>query len=531
MKKIILTILLWSLLPSGRTVFALENKDLRGLYIRSIEQVLRLEPDEVDLATAVLIISEQWSDNVYGRRYVHKLDDMAEEIKRRIRAKNSRSMHSAISIINKYLFDEMGFESVKEADDPEDLFLHSVIDRKQGYCLSLSALYLAIGERLGLPLYGVVVPGHFFVRYDDGKVRFNIETTSNGDYADDDHYINKFNVPIQDEDGIYMRNLNKMQTLGCFFNNLGNAYTDVGDEESAFRSLQNAVQINPTLSESRANLGNLYLKMERMDDAIYEYRAAIGINPSDAKSHNNIANAYSRLDWLDEAISEYELAIYLDPNFASAYKNLARAYIKKEMYIMAEYQLTQAEELAPKDGDVHVQFGRLYLETGDCHKAIISFKRAIRYDSQSSDAYFGLGTCYHDMGNAEEEIYYIKKGLSVQPDVPAAVGNLGNAYFSLEQFDKAIEQYHKAINLNPKNGTFYFNVGAAYYNMDHFDQAVSFYLRCVELKPEFAEGYNSLAHCYYQMEKYETAHEYLKAASQLGYDIKEDLMEAIEDRL
>ncbi|MHC4759552.1 MAG: transglutaminase family protein, partial [Planctomycetota bacterium] len=36
------------------------------------------------------------------------------------------------------------------------MFLHTVMDKKQGYCLSLSILYLSIGERLGLPLYGVV---------------------------------------------------------------------------------------------------------------------------------------------------------------------------------------------------------------------------------------------------------------------------------------------------------------------------------------------------------------------------------------
>ena len=57
----------------------------------------------------------------------------------------------SIGEINKYLFEELNFRSVETADDPEDLFLHSVIDKKRGYCLSLSVLYLSIGERLGMP--------------------------------------------------------------------------------------------------------------------------------------------------------------------------------------------------------------------------------------------------------------------------------------------------------------------------------------------------------------------------------------------
>ena len=68
---------------------------------------------------------------------------------------------AAIPVINDYLFNELSFKTIDKATDPYDLFLHSVMDRRQGYCLSLSVLYLSIGERLGLPLYGVVVPGHF----------------------------------------------------------------------------------------------------------------------------------------------------------------------------------------------------------------------------------------------------------------------------------------------------------------------------------------------------------------------------------
>jgi len=155
----------------------LANAGKEGLYAKSVEQVLRLAPEEVDLATAVLIISEQWSDIVEGRRYLRELDDMAFEVRRRIKSKGLRANFKAIPLINEYLFDELGFKAVKEASNPEDLFLHTVLDKRRGYCLSLSVLYLSIGERLGLPLYGVVVPGHFFVRYDDGRVRFNIETT------------------------------------------------------------------------------------------------------------------------------------------------------------------------------------------------------------------------------------------------------------------------------------------------------------------------------------------------------------------
>ena len=199
MKKIFSSIICILILSSA--LFAqrnapLANEGRSGLFARSIEQVLRLRDRDVDLATAVLISSELWSDHwseiVNGRIYLSELDEMAREIRESLRRRNLGADFRAIPIINDYLFDKQGFKSIAEANDPNSLFLHTVIDKKEGYCLSLSILYLSIGERLGIPLHGVVVPGHFFVRYDDGRVRFNFETTSNGGNASDEHYIKKF---------------------------------------------------------------------------------------------------------------------------------------------------------------------------------------------------------------------------------------------------------------------------------------------------------------------------------------------------
>ncbi len=85
-------------------VFARRNEPLAndrksGLYARSIEQVLRLREDEIDLATAALIVSEHWSDMVYGRRYLETLDDLALEIRERLSRRRLKTDHRAIPVI------------------------------------------------------------------------------------------------------------------------------------------------------------------------------------------------------------------------------------------------------------------------------------------------------------------------------------------------------------------------------------------------------------------------------------------------
>ena len=533
MKKILLIIvciLLFTAVVSFSQDEPLANEDKEGLYARSIEQVLRLDDEKVDLATAVLIVSEQWSDVVAGRRYLADLDDMALEIRARLKKKGLQANFKAIPVINEYLFDELGFESVSDASEPNDLFMHSVMDRKRGYCLSLSILYLSVGERLGLPLYGVVVPGHFFVRYDDGRVHFNIETTDKGGYADDEHYINKFKVP-KNNNSIYMVNLNKIQTLGCFFNNLGNSYSEIGDTEQAMLALERAVEINPSLAESRTNLGNIYLKKDRIEDAIHEYEAALEIDPGNAKTHNNLGNAYTKRGWLNDAISQYIQSVELEPNFTEAYKNLANTYCEQGKFGQAEAQLKQAMILEPEDPNLYKQLGDVYSRMGEYGKGILQYTKSLEIKGDFAEAYYGLALCYNKLDLVDDEIRAYKRALAIKPDMIAALVNLGNVYFKKQNYDAAIEQYKKAVQITPNDSTIHYNLGAAYSNKGQYEQAVAEYKKAVEIDPKMGDAHNGLAFAFYRLEKYDLAQHHIKAAEELGVEISKDLLAAIEDEL
>ena len=513
----------------------LANEGKAGLYARSIEQVLRLREDDVDLATAVLISSELWSDHwseiVNGRVYLSILDDIALEIRKILDAERLGTDFRSIPVVNKYLFDNLGFKSISEATDPNSLFLHTVMDKKEGYCLSLSVLYLSIGERLGLPLYGVVVPGHFFVRYDDGRVRFNIETTSKGGNAPDEHYIKKFNVPRLNDRSIYLKNLSKIQTLGCFFNNLGNSYSDVGDMESALLAFERAVEINPTLSESRANLGNIYLKKGQVEQAIGEYKAALDINPNDAKTHNNLGNAYTQRGSLGYAVSEYTRAIGLDPNFVDGYKNLALVYSKQKRYSRAIAELKKLIVMGLADAGCYSQLGDIYGQMGDHEQAITQYKKTLDMDQNFLEAHYGLAICYNKLGMVEDEIWQYKMILAIKPDMLSALVNLGNAYFGQNKYSVAIEQYKKAVLLEPDEPMVYYNLGAAYSNNENYELAVDAYLKAIQIDPAIGDAHYGLAFGYYQLKQYDLAWKHIKMAKDLGVEVTKEQLDAIRSRL
>ncbi|HUT30531.1 MAG TPA: tetratricopeptide repeat protein [Sedimentisphaerales bacterium] len=532
-KAVLLTI--WLLVVVCGRCFGREaplaNADKMGLHAKSIEQVLRLQEDQVDVATAALIISEYWSDMVNGYRYLDRLDNMAYEIRESLRARKIGADYRAIQVINDYLFVKQGFKSVAEVTDPNDLFLHHVMDKTRGYCLSLSILYLALAERLGLPMYGVVAPGHFFVRYDDGAVRVNIETTSNGGTATDEHYMSKFKVPALGENSIYMRNLNKIETLGCFFNNLGNAYSEVGDTDAARRALEQAVQINPLLAESRMNLGNIYLNLGRVDDAITEYRNALDINPDDAKSHLNLGNAYMEKGWVTDAIGEYNLSMKLDANIPDTHKNLATAYCKNGMFAQALAQLNQAIARDPRDSSLYSWRGDVYSQMGNCKQALAEYDMALKMKPDLALAHYGIAMCLHKAGQVDEAIRAFKKALVIEPDMLAALVNLGSAYVAKEKYDAAIEQYKKAVEVKPGDATILYNLGTAYINKGAFKQATGVYEEALRIDPKMGDAHNGLAYAFYRLKRYDMAWRHLQLAQELGVEIDKELEQAIKRKV
>ncbi len=96
--------------------------------------------------------------------YVKRLDQLAEEFRTKRHATKSPSGKAA-RLLSHFLFKDKGFSGNREEYyDPENSYINRVIDTRQGIPISLSALYVFVGNRLDLPLAGVGMPGHFLVK-------------------------------------------------------------------------------------------------------------------------------------------------------------------------------------------------------------------------------------------------------------------------------------------------------------------------------------------------------------------------------
>ena len=67
-----------------------------------------------------------------------------------------------------WLYEERGLRGNSDNySDPLNSYLNVVLDRGLGIPISLSVIYISVAERLGIPAYGVGLPGHFVVGVGD----------------------------------------------------------------------------------------------------------------------------------------------------------------------------------------------------------------------------------------------------------------------------------------------------------------------------------------------------------------------------
>ncbi len=135
--------------------------------------------DRLDLESGAFLIARFAYPDLDVPAYGERLDAMAREVRARLGHKASGE--EIVKAINRYLFVEQGFAgNTQEYYDVDNSYLSRVLERKTGIPISLSVVYLLIGQRLDLSLFGVGMPGHFLVKYETDRYRMFVDAFNGG---------------------------------------------------------------------------------------------------------------------------------------------------------------------------------------------------------------------------------------------------------------------------------------------------------------------------------------------------------------
>ena len=246
---------------------------------------------------------------------------LADEI--RVEPASGPSGAASLGVFNRIIFGHLNIRGSADLKDPCNLLPSRVLDRKQGYCVGIAALYLLLAEKLNLPIYAVATPSHVFLRYDDGATRINIETLQGGANVPDEQYIREQRIPEKSiRRGIFMRNLTADEFLAQVRNNLGVIYSQRKDYQAAAREYEAALDLDARLPAACYNLGSDLLRQGAYRQAARRFSRSLRLYPTDVWALNNRGLAYLKTGKREKARRDFEAALRIDPAFEPARKNL-----------------------------------------------------------------------------------------------------------------------------------------------------------------------------------------------------------------
>jgi regulator of sirC expression with transglutaminase-like and TPR domain len=154
--------------------------DIRGQRLEGDFHTLSAcDDDNLDLEAGAFLIAQFAYPDLEASSYGDVLDAMAWEVRERLGRKASGE--EIVKAINRYLFAEQGFAgNTHQYYDVDNSYLNRVLERKTGIPISLGAVYLLVGKRLKLPVFGVGMPGHFLVKYEADRYRIFVDCFNGG---------------------------------------------------------------------------------------------------------------------------------------------------------------------------------------------------------------------------------------------------------------------------------------------------------------------------------------------------------------
>ena len=421
---------------------SIENK-LSSIFEQNIKTI--------NLTEALILISKDWNPSLNEISLKNEINDLIESVKNKLTAESSAQ--ETVNILRQVIHEEKGYRYTDKVDkfgiptNKNELFLHGMLKTKNGYCMNLSLLYLIIADKLNLPIYGVGLPNHFFVRYESERTRINIETTESGASYPDSFYENRFGLKFEKKTPFFTQSLNKKQSLGAYLSNIGMVYYKNSRPKKSIFYLKPSTEINPLSIEAHNNLANIYGEIKQHNSAIYHYQKALKSDPNNTSTLFNLGQTYIDISDTDRAIEVFLQVVQIQPTFTRAHRQLIDIYLKTEKYI----------------------------------SALLHLKRIIKIDTNDTSAHISIGQVYTKLKKFKLAIESLEPIKSRHPNNIEALEALAELFYKMGNLDRSITEYRNILGQNSKHLPSYIQLGWVHYRKGEFQMATAWTKRGLKL--------------------------------------------------
>src|ERR1700756_998451 len=234
-----------------------------------------VEDEKIDLIRGALVMARTEYPHLEIEEYAGRIERMA----RRVAALSpDLDPQRTITALNDVVFGQAKLRGNREDYyDPRNSFLNDVLDRGLGIPITLSVIYMEVARRIGFPLSGVGMPGHFLLKHygKDGQERL-IDCFNRGDILSrhdcqtrlDEIYSGEMKLRPE-----FLHPISRRQILTRMLNNLKTVYLSTRNFRKALVIADLILVIHPRSAEDvkqrallRYSMGMQALAAEDLDE-------------------------------------------------------------------------------------------------------------------------------------------------------------------------------------------------------------------------------------------------------------------------
>lgn len=367
-------------------------------------------------------------------------------------------------------------------------------------CDSFSHIVLAVAHEMGWPVHFVPVPMHAFVRWDDGKTRFNFDQ---GTIKNDAYYRSFFSISDQViSKRIYLQNARRKEMLAYVL--LANAVENLIKRRyvEAARFAKQALALNPNSAPAYSLLADIHDSKKQYKKAIFNLKKAISLDPKFSLALGKIGEVYISLKQYTKAITYLDKAAAIHPS-TLFYSNRGLAKMKLGRFKEARDDLTKAIEEKHRNIITlfHASSRSRYILNSHRWRSIVNLELksygdalqdcniVLRSNSRDLNARIRRGLAYDGLRRYTEAIKDFVYIVRAVPSYSFSYLYLGRIYTKMGKFRKALEQYDHAAKRRPRIGDIPYFRAETFVAMKKYGKAVKELNTLIKTIPKYYPAY------------------------------------------
>jgi Flp pilus assembly protein TadD len=243
------------------------------------------------------------------------------------------------------------------------------------------------------------------------------------------------------------------------YGDLAVSYMAAGKYDQAVPLLRTAAALEPSGWRYHTNLGLAFEELSQPESAERAFHRAVSLKPRDPMPYERLGTWLLKHGRPAEAATQLAQAIEQGGDAFTLRLRLAEAWLQAGQLDRAERLARQLCEKRPMSADAHVVRGTALAAAGQFGDATDSLQRAVELEPNHVAGWFQLGATYYALGqhHGAKEAYLTTIRLS--PNHPEALANLGAVLLAAGELAASEARLRQALSLRPDLADARLNLG------------------------------------------------------------------------